>query len=209
MPRTPLRVMLVDDHAVLREGLRALLEQAGVDVIAEVGEGQAALALLGQCQPDVVILDCQLPDMSRVEVAATIQERRLPTRVLALSAYSDPSLVQAMLQAGAVGYLLKEVASSAIVAAVEAAARGESGLFSPSIAQLLAAWARGETPGGLTEREQAVLRLTVEGQSNKEIGQSLSISEKAVEKHLTSIYGKLGVDSKVSAAVLAVRQGLV
>lgn len=209
MPRAPLRVMLADDHVVLREGLRVLLERAGMAVVAEVGEGQTALALVETLHPDVVILDCQLPDVSGADVAAAIQERRLPTRVLALSAYSDPALVQAMLKAGAVGYLLKEVASTAVVEAVEAAARGEVGLYSPSIAQLLAAWARGETPGGLTEREQDVLRLVVEGQSNKQIGQTLGISEKAVEKHLTGIYGKLGVDSKVSAAVLAVRQGLV
>ena len=143
-----------------------------------------------------------------MEVAAAIGSKGLPVRVLALSAYDDDRYVRGMLEAGAVGYLLKEEATGVVVAAVRGAVRGE-GYFSPPVAAKMTAWARGEGPDGLTEREVEVLRLVAEGKTNRQIGVALGISEKTVEKHLRGLFAKLGVASRVEAAVLAVREGLV
>jgi DNA-binding NarL/FixJ family response regulator len=151
-------------------------------------------------QSDVAVLDCQLPEMEGTEVAQEIRRRGLPVRVLALSSYDDERYVRGMLEAGAVGYLLKEEAPETIVAAVWAAARGE-GYFSPPVASKVAAWVRGERPGGLTEREMEVVRLVAEGMSNKEIAHKLKVKKRTVEFHMGNILGKLGVASQVEAAV--------
>ena len=164
--------MLVDDHPALRMGLRIMLEQApDIQVVAEAGTGEEALAQIQALLPDVAVLDCQLPGMSGMEVAAEIRRLGLPVRVLALSAYTDDQVIQGMIQAGAVGYLLKEEAPAAIVDAVRAAARGE-GRWSAAVASKLAAWSvhppQAEPGGDLTDREIDVLRLLAErlGQSS-------------------------------------------
>ncbi len=207
-----IQVLLADDHPALRFGLRVLLDQApDITVTGEVGEGKEAIAQIEAQRPDVVVLDCQLPGMEGAEVANEIRRRGLPTRVLALSSFSDERYVRAMIDAGARGYLLKDEAPDRIVAAVRATARGE-GWFSPSIAAQVAALARGETPkaphAALTEREREVLRLVAAGKSKKEIAATLKMSEKTVEKHLSELFAKLKVSSRVEAAVLAVREGL-
>ncbi len=205
-----IRVLLVDDHPALRVGLRVLLEHAGVPVIGETGSGREARALIADLQPDVVVLDCQLPDEEGTAAAMEIKRRGLPTRVLALSSYSDARYVRAMIDAGAVGYLLKDEAPERIVEAVRAAARGE-GWFSPKVAAQVARWARGETitqKVELTPREREVLRLVAQGKTNKEIGRALGISAKAVEKHLGEVFAKLNVSSRAAAAAWAVREGL-
>jgi DNA-binding NarL/FixJ family response regulator len=143
-----------------------------------------------------------------VEVAQEIRLRNLPVRVLALSAYDNEQYVRGMLEAGAVGYLLKDEAPETIVAAVRAAVRGE-GYFSPAVAAKVAAWARGERPGGLTQREVEVLRLVAEGLSNKEIAQTLRVVVRTVEFHVGNILRKLGVASRVEAAVWAKEQGVI
>jgi len=141
-----IRVVLVDDHPALRLGLRLLLDQApDIEVVGEAATGDEALALIEASMPDVAVIDCLLPGMSGVEVAAGLRERDLPVRVLALSAYDSEHYVRGMLKAGVVGYLLKEEAPGVIVAAVRGAARGE-GYFSPKIAARVAALARGERP---------------------------------------------------------------
>ena len=155
-------------------------------------------------QSGVAVLDCQLPVLDRTEVTQEIRRRGLPVRVLALSAYDDERYVRGMLEAGAVGYLLKEEAPETIVAAVWAAARGE-GYFSP----LVAAWTRGERPAGLTEWEVEVVRLVAEGMSNKEIAQALSVSVRTVGFHVGNILEKLGVASRVEAAVWAKENRIV
>ncbi len=204
-----IRVLLADDHPTLRMGIRALLDQApDVEVVAETGDGEEALALIEALEPDVAVLDCRLPGLSGVEVAQEITRRGLPVRVLALSAYDYEQYVEGMLAAGAVGYLLKEEAPGVILAAVRGAARGE-GYFSPKVAARAEAWTRGERLAGLTEREMEVLRLVARGETNVSIAQELGISEKTVEKHLTAIFTKLGVASRVDAAVWAVQAGLV
>ena len=184
-------------------GLRVLLNRApDVEVVGEAEDGEEALALIEALVPDVAVLDCQLPGIEGTQVAQEIRRQGLPVRVLALSSYDDERYVRGMLEAGAVGYLLKDEAPETIVAAVRAAARGE-GYFSPPVAAKVAAWARGERPGGLTEREVEVLRLVTEGLSNKEIAQALSVSVLTVGFHLGNILEKLGVASRVEAAVWA------
>ena len=211
-PLATIRVILVDDHPALRMGLRIVLEQApDVQVVAEAGTGEEALALIHALQPDVAVLDCQLPGLSGAQVAAEIRRLRLSTRVLALSAYTDDAVIQGMVQAGALGYLLKEEAPAAIVDAVRAAARGE-GRWSAAVASRLAAWAvrpaASEANADLTSRELEVVRLLASGWDNQRIGQELHISEHTVRFHLRNIREKIGVQTRTEAAVWAVRRGL-
>jgi DNA-binding NarL/FixJ family response regulator len=204
-----IRVLLADDHPALRVGLRMLLEQApDVTVVGEVGDGREALAQMEKLAPDVAVLDCRLPGMTGAEVAREARRRGLPVRVLALSAYSDDADVQGMLEAGAAGYLLKEEAPGVILAAVRATAQGQ-GWFSAEVAAKVAAWARGEPPmADLTERERDVMRLLARGWDNQRIAGELFISERTVRFHLRNIYDKIGVNSRIEAAVWAVRHGL-
>ena len=205
----PIRVLLADDHPALRLGLRVLLERApDVELVGEAEDGEEALALIEKLQPDVVVLDCELPEMEGVEVAQEIRRRDLPVRVLALSSYDDERYVRGMLDAGAVGYLLKDEAPQAIVAAVRAAARGE-GYFSPAVAAKVTAWSRGERPGGLTEREVEVLTLVAEGLPNKQIACKLQVAERTVNFHVSNILHKLGAASRVEATVWAKEQGVI
>lgn len=208
-PQVKISVLLADDHPALRVGLRVLLEQGQVAVVGEVGDGRQALAQIVALRPDVAVLDCQLPEMAGTEVALEVQRLGLPTRILALSAYSDEKYVRGMIAAGAVGYVLKEEAPEVIVAAVQAAATGQS-WFSPAVAAQVAAWARGERPGRaeLTEREHEVLRLVARGKTNKEIALALQIAERTAEFHVSNILSKLGLASRVEAAVWANQQGL-
>ncbi|RLC98281.1 MAG: DNA-binding response regulator [Chloroflexi bacterium] len=204
-----MRVLLADDHPALRLGLRVLLERApDVELVGEAEDGEEALALIEKLQPDVVVLDCELPEMEGVEVAQEIRRRDLPVRVLALSSYDDERYVRGMLDAGAVGYLLKDEAPQAIVAAVRAAARGE-GYFSPAVAAKVTAWSRGERPGGLTEREVEVLTLVAEGLPNKQIASQLQVAERTVNFHVSNILHKLGAASRVEATVWAKEQGVI
>ena len=212
MTADAISVVLVDDHPALRMGLRIMLEQApDIRVVAEAGTGEEALAQIQALRPDVAVLDCQLPGMSGTEVAAEVRRLGLPVRVLALSAYTDDQVIQGMIQAGAVGYLLKEEAPAAIVDAVRAAARGE-GRWSAAVASKLAAWSvhppQAEPGGDLTEREIDVLRLLAKGWDNHRIGKELHISERTVRFHLRNIYDKIGAQTRAEAAVWAVHQGL-
>ncbi len=210
MAEPVIRVLLADDHPALRVGLRVLLEQVPqVAVVGEAADGREALAQIEALQPDVAVLDCQLPGMAGAEVAEAVRREGLRTRILALSAYQDERYVQAMLAAGAVGYLLKDEAPGVIVAAVQAAARGQ-GWFSPAIAAQVGAWMRGERQGlaSLTEREREVLQLVVAGKTNKEIALALAVAERTVEFHVTNILGKLSLASRVEAAVWAKDHGL-
>jgi DNA-binding NarL/FixJ family response regulator len=209
---TDIRVLLVDDHPIVREGIRNLLTTAiGIELIGETGSGQEALNMAAKLAPDVMILDMELNDIKGMEVAHRLVEADSKVRILALSSYDDSEYISAMLSLGANGYLIKEEAPQYIVEAIRGVARGEKGWVSRRVAAKLGQILQGENkPGyGLTDREFQVLRLVVDGKTNGEVAFSLGISEKTVEKHLDSIFTKLNVSSRVEAAVMAVRQNLV
>ncbi len=209
---TTTRVVLADDHPIVRAGIRNLLEKApDIDVVGEASDGAEALRLVQELAPDVLLLDMEMPGLTGAEVARQLKAARSPVRILALSAYDDKQYILGLLSAGAAGYLTKEEVPEAIVEAVRGVSRGEEGWLSRRVAAQMAAWTRNHEAEktSLTSREVDVLRLVVAGKTNQEIGVALGISDKTVEKHLESVFAKLGVASRVEAAVRAVREGLV
>lgn len=209
---TTIRVLLVDDHPVVRTGIRTLLESApDIEVVAETSGGEEIFALLNELTPDILLLDMEMPGLSGVEVAARVKQLQSAVRVLALSAYDDEEYIRNLLHSGAAGYLTKEEAAEVIIDAVRGVAKGEEGWFSRRAVAQLSALSRRPvaTKSPLTKREQEVLGCVVGGQTNQEIGAKLGISEKTVEKHLSAIFEKMKVSSRVEAAVQAVQQGLV
>ena len=205
-----IRVVLVDDHPIVRNGIRNLLDHsAGIDVIGEASDGPQGLEMILKLQPDVVLLDMELPGMTGNEIALRMREQNVPCSILALSAHDDRMYIQEVLANGASGYLMKEEIPEYIVEAVRGVARGERGWVSRKIAAQMTEWMQEDrlTPGELSNRELEVLRGVVDGKTNQEIGLQLGISVKTVEKHLDAIFTKLGVASRVEAAVMAVRGG--
>lgn len=212
MDKQAIRVILADDHPVVRTGIRTLLQQAeDIVVVAETGNGSEVFKLVEQLAPDILLLDMEMPGLSGVEVAMRLKEQGAVVRVLALSAYDDEEYIRNLLLHGASGYLTKEEAPEIIIDAVRGVARGEQGWFSRrAIAQLSALTRHEPSPmKELSNRELDVLRLVAAGKTNIEIGHTLGISEKTVEKHMGAVFNKLQVSSRVEAAVLAVQQGLV
>ncbi len=206
------RVVLVDDHPIVRDGIRNLLAASeGIHLVGETGSGEEALSLVRQLQPDVLLLDIELEDLKGIEVARQLAAEGSPVRVLALSSYDDSEYISELLAIGTFGYLIKDEAPDSIVEAIRGVMRGEKGWVSRKVAAKLGQIIQGEAKSAalLTDRERQVLRLVVDGKTNAEIAYALEISEKTVEKHLEGIYNKLEVASRVEAAVLAVRQGLV
>jgi two-component system, NarL family, nitrate/nitrite response regulator NarL len=207
-------VVLADDHPFYRTGLSKMLTESGVDVVAEAGNGWAALKAVEETSPDVVVLDQNMPGMSGDEVARRLTSCDPPHRVIVLSVSDDEADVMAALRAGASGYFLKDGPVEEVVAGIEAAARGES-FFSPRIGAMLLRRIREQRevpvdmPVHLSKREQDVLRLVVEGRSNEKIGEGLSIDAGTARNHVSHILTKMGVDNRVQAAVRAVREGLV
>jgi DNA-binding NarL/FixJ family response regulator len=211
-----LRVVLVDDHPVYREGLAKLLLECGVDVIAQAGNGADALAIVEQTAPDVVVMDLNMPGMSGVEVTRKLVERTPASRVLVVSVSAQEEDVTEAILAGASGYVLKDGPVEEVVAGIQAAANGES-LISPRIATMLLRRMRLDEPveldapamTPLSERELQVLRLVAEGKGNQEIGEALYIGQSTVRNHISSILMKLQVENRVQAAVRAVRDRIV
>jgi len=208
---TPIRVLLADDHPVTRDGIRNLLEKApGLVVVGEADNGIEALRLVEELAPDVLLLDMEMPGLKGIDVARQLQVAGSTVRILALSAYDDKQYILELLASGASGYLVKEEAPEAIIEAVRGVAQGQQGWVSRRIAAQLMAWTREEPPKtNLTDREMGVVRLVAAGKTNQEIGLALGISDKTVEKHLEAVFAKLGVASRVEAAVWAVRAGWV
>lgn len=209
---SPIRVLLADDHPVVRAGIRNLLERVvDIEVVGEASTGQEVLTLVEQVRPDVLLLDMELPDIKGTEVAQRLQASGSPVRILALSAYDDGVYIRELLELGAAGYLIKEEAPETIVDAVRGVAYGEQGWVSRRIAAQMVSWVRGDEREGLklTAREMEVLRHVVMGKTNQNIAAALGISEKTIEKYMEAIFAKLGVASRVEAAVYAVREGLV
>ncbi|MEJ2556833.1 MAG: response regulator transcription factor [Anaerolineae bacterium] len=211
-----IRVVLADDHAVVRKGIHDFLEEADdIQVVAEATTGTEAVTVTLEQQPDVTVLDIQMPEMSGVEAARQIKAQAPEVQVLVLTAYDDDPYIFAMLQAGASGYVLKNASSEELVRAVRAVARGESALDPTVTAKVMSQLAGGKPPGaqavveGLTQRELEVLRLAAKGQTNRAIGRELGISDRTVQGHLANIFGKLGVSTRTEAVLLALKQGWI
>ncbi len=215
IPQNSISVVLVDDHTMMREGTRKLLEEdPELKVIGEARDGAEALPLCRQLRPRVLVLDIAMKGMNGFGVAQALlqeSERGTAPGILILTAYDQIAYVQAMLRLGVRGYWLKSARGSEIRQAVHEIAAGKRSL-DPEVRQMLLAEERQVSNGEaepLTARELEVLRLVVQGVRNGEIGQRLSISIKTVETHLTSIYGKLGVQSRAEAIALAQKRGLL
>lgn len=207
-----IKVVLADDHPVVRTGIRNLLARsADIQVVGEASTGEEALRLCDTLAPDVLLLDMELPGIKGVEVAQRINQARSGTRILALSAYDDKHYIQELLENGASGYLMKEEAPDTIIDAIRGVAQGEQGWVSRRVAAQMSVWMREDYPDSnhLTKREMEVLRLVVDGKTNQGIGVTLGISEKTVEKYLEAVFSKLNVSSRVEAAVYAVREGMI
>jgi DNA-binding NarL/FixJ family response regulator len=209
-----IRVVLADDHAVVRKGIREFLEEEDdIQVIAEATTGVEAIAATLEHDPDVAVLDIQMPEMTGVEAARQIKDKTPEVQILVLTAYDDDPYIFAMLQAGASGYVLKNAPSDELVRAVRAVAQGESALDPAVTAKVMAQLASGKPAGaqeaveGLTERELDVLRLAAKGHTNRAIGQKLNISDRTVQGHLANIFGKLNVNTRTEAVLLAMKQG--
>ncbi len=202
---SPIRVLLADDHPTLRVGLRVLLDhESDITVIAEAADGQTALEQAAELRPDVAVLDCQLPTLDGVAVAAEIRRHALPTRVIALSAYDDSRYLAGMAESGALGYLLKNEAPGQIAAAVRSAAGGQP-LWTSSQQGRIARWQSevSQVRESLTEREQEVLQHIAAGLSNKEIAATLHITVRTCDFHVSNILRKLNAISRVEAAMWA------
>lgn len=208
----PIRVVLADDHPVVRRGIRDMLERVeDISIVGEAANGEEALHLVNQFNPDVLLLDMEMPGLKGMDVAQQLKQSGSKVRILALSAHDDLSYIRELIDSGASGYLVKEEAPETIIDAVRGVARGEQGWVSRRITAQMVSWIRKDEVSEvkLTPREMEVLRLVVDGKTNQNIGFLLGISEKTVEKYLYSIFNKLGVTSRVEAAVYAVREGLV
>lgn len=210
-----IRIVIADDHAVVREGTRSLLEEEdNLEVVGEAADGEEAVKLIKQLQPDVAIIDISMPKLSGIEVTRQIKPLYPSVAILILTAYDNDEYIFALLEAGAAGYLLKDVSSHEIVEAVRSVHAGESVLH-PAIARkviqrLVPAPAKSseEKPEPLmSEREMQVLKLAAKGMSNKDIASELSISVRTVQGHLNSIFNKLGVGSRTEAIFHGVKKG--
>jgi DNA-binding NarL/FixJ family response regulator len=210
-----IHVMLADDHAVVREGLRVFLElQEGIEVVGEAADGEEALALAQRLRPDVILMDLVMPRLDGIAAMRELRQRLPDTRVIALTSFLDDERLLPAIEAGAAGYLLKDVEPAELARAVRAAKAGEAMLNPAAAARLVDAVAQGATPAParrerLTRREQEVLELIAGGRSNKRIAFELGISEKTVKAHVGRVLAKLGVSDRTEAAVLAVSEGLV
>ncbi|GGX61385.1 response regulator [Streptomyces hiroshimensis] len=209
--REAVRVLIVDDHPVVRRGLRAMVDELpDVEAVGEAGDGAEALRLLDAgTRPDVVLMDLQMgAGMHGVEATRRITALPDPPAVLILTTYSTDADILAAVEAGATGYLLKDAPPEDVAAAVQAAARGETVLAPPVAARLLGRVRAGGRPA-LTQRETEILGLVAEGLANKQISRRLFISEATVKTHLVHIYGKLGVDSRTAAIAAGLAAGLI
>lgn len=209
-----IRILVADDHALVREGTRRILErEEDLEVVGEAADGEEAVALAGRLLPDVAVIDVGMPGMNGIEATRRIKEEHPEIGVLVLTVHDDDPYVYAILEAGAAGYLLKDVHGSELVDAVRSVRAGEAVLH-PAIARKVLrrfrpAGGPGDAGARLTEREVEVLRLAARGLSNKQIGAALGLSARTVQVHLGRIFRKLGVASRTEAVIRGLRRGLI
>ncbi|MFO7538553.1 MAG: response regulator transcription factor [Chloroflexota bacterium] len=209
-----IQVLIVDDHTIVRGGLRLLLETADhIEVVGEAENGRVALTLAADLQPDLILMDLRMPEMDGLTAIGHLQAEQPHIAIIILTTYNEDDLMLRGLQAGARGYLLKDMSRGSLLDTIEAAVRGDT-LLKPDILQRALAAQRPSTPPptsaaetNLTERELEVLRIAAEGETNKGIGLRLGITPRTAKAHLTSVYNKLGVDSRAAAIAVAAQKG--
>jgi DNA-binding NarL/FixJ family response regulator len=205
-----IRLLVVDDHAVVRAGLERLLANfADVELVGTAADGEEAVALTAELQPDVVLMDLAMPVLDGIEATRRIVAARPETQVVVLTSFSDRLGILGALDAGAVGYLLKDAEPAELLNGIRAAARGEAPLAPKAAKALLTARSEQRPVEQLTERERDVLALLAAGLPNKQIAVRLGISEKTVKGHLTSVFRRIGVDDRTQAALWAQQHGLL
>lgn len=212
-PEGPIRVMIVDDHRVVREGLHAFLseERDEIELVGEAADGERAVRLAGELRPDVVLMDLVMPGMDGIQTLRRLRDSGIGSRVLILTTFVDDERVRAAIEAGAVGYLLKDVDRDELLGAIRAAAAGKPTLHPAAQETLIRQVTEPREPSPfdrLTDRERDVLRLIAEGRSNKAIANELDLSLGTVKGYVSEILAKLGVTSRTQAALLAVEKGL-
>jgi len=213
----PIRVLITDDHFIVREGLHLILETMdAIEVVGEAIDGEDCLRLMPELLPDVVLMDLQMPGMDGLTAVKHLRRDYPEVAVIILTTYNEDEMMLKGLQAGANSYLLKDTERETLLDTIQAAARGET-LLKPEILQRVlqvqsvsARGGRGETAlNPLTTREQEILQAVARGERNKEIAHNLGITERTIKAHLTSIYNKLGVDSRAAAVAVAMQKGLL
>ncbi|MDQ5823071.1 MAG: response regulator transcription factor [Chloroflexota bacterium] len=206
----PIRVLVADDHSVVRRGLRGFLElNDEFELVGEASNGEEAVQMAQQLKPDVVLMDILMPKMDGIQATAAIRKLLPDTEVIALTSVLEDASVVGAVRAGAIGYLLKDTEDDELCRAIKAAAAGQVQLSPQAAARLMREVRAPESPEALSERETDVLRLIAQGYSNKEIAEALILSDKTVKTHVSRILGKLDLPSRTQAALYAVRIGLV
>jgi DNA-binding NarL/FixJ family response regulator len=206
---TPIRVLIVDDHPVVRDGLRGILSSdPEFDVVGEAADGGEALATASQANPDVILMDLRMPGVGGVAAIRSLADAGVPARVLVLTTYDSDSDVVPALEAGATGYLLKDSPREELVRAIRSAARGEA-VLAPSVASRLVSQLRAPEQATLSDRELEVLRLVARGETNRGVAARLFVSEATVKTHLLHIYTKLDVNDRAAAVAAAYERGLI
>jgi NarL family two-component system response regulator LiaR len=204
--------MIVDDHAIVREGLRTLLsEEDSIEVVGEASDGAESVSLAAQLRPDVILMDLVMPKIDGIKATEQIRKSTPSCQILVLTSFAEDQRVPHAIQAGAIGYLLKDVLKIDLLRAIHAANRGEPTLHPEAQRQLMREVVAPATPNlleSLTDREIDVLRLIAQGQSNKEIATSLHLTEGTVKGYVSAILGKLQVADRTQAALYAVKHGV-
>ncbi|MEV4869252.1 response regulator transcription factor [Streptomyces syringium] len=204
-----LRIIVVDDHTVMRAGVVALLaSESTIDIVGEAGNGREAVELVRRLEPDVALIDLRMPVLDGVAATTEIVAGRTGTRVLILTTYDTDVEIERAVEAGAIGYLLKDTTREQLVDAIRSAARGET-VLAPRVAQRLLARMRQPAPVALTSRERDVLNAVADGLSNADIGKRLAIAEATVKTHLLRVFAKLDVSDRTHAVVTALERGLL
>ncbi|MBN2045373.1 MAG: response regulator transcription factor [Anaerolineales bacterium] len=213
MSETPVRILIVDDHMIVRQGLKLIFEtEPSVEVVGEAGNGLIGVEQARELAPDIILMDLQMPEMDGLTAVRAILSENPGQKIIILTTFNEDELMYQCLQLGAKGFLLKDTGREALMNTIHAAVRGET-LLSPEVMQKLLNYASQPAAKGggslLSEREIEVIRAAAEGGTNQQIALQLGISERTVRAHLTNIYNKLGVSSRGAAIAAAAQQGLL